>query len=127
MNRKYYKFLHYLLILLMMVAPLRGVIAAPCDMTEMNASSDAVMMGHDMSAMLSTDSMESETKGNSCCDDISINCSGDCDMGINVSLVLQGISYSPVYQNSFSLNSLSYKILFRELTPPSRPPASLHS
>ena len=115
-----------------MVAPLRGVIAAPCNMAEMNASSDAVMMGHDMSAMLSTnslstDSMASEAKGNSCCDDVSINCSGDCDLGINVSLVLQATSYSPVYQNSSSLNSLSYKTLFRVLAPPSRPPANLHS
>ena len=113
--------------MLMMAAPLRGIVAAPCDMAEMNASPDVVMQGHDMSAMLSADSMESEMKGHGCCDDISINCSGDCDLGINISLIAQGASYSPVYKNSVAVNSFTYKTLFRELTPPSRPPANFHS
>ncbi len=118
--------------MLMMVAPLRGIVAAPCDMAEMNASPDVVMQGHDMSATLSTNSlsadlMESEMKGHGCCDDISINCSGDCDLGINISLIAQGVSYSPVYKNSVAVDSFTYKTLFRELTPPSRPPANFHS
>ena len=138
MNIKDNKLLHYVLIILLMIAPLRGVIAVPCDMQEMNASSratvmpgtvmsDSVMPAHDMSAMLSTDSMSSGMIEHGCCDDSTVNCSADCDLGINFSLISQETSYSPVFNNSFKSVSFSSKILFRELTPPSRPPANLHS
>ncbi len=119
-----------------MFAPLSGVVAAHCnmaDMAEMDTSpGSAVMPGsvilaHDMSAMFSTDSMPSEMNGHSCCDDLSTNCSAACDLAVNVSLVLQQTSYAAVYKNSFKSVSVSSKILFRELTPPSRPPANLHS
>ena len=119
-----------------MFAPLSAVAAAHCnmaDMVEMDASpGSAVMPGsviraHDMSAMFSTDSMSSEMNGHSCCDDLSTDCSVACDLGINVSLVLQQTSYAAVYINSFKSVSVSSKILFRELTPPSRPPANFHS
>ncbi len=119
-----------------MFTPLPGVMAAHCDMGDMGeidiSSSSAVMpssviMAHDMSAMLYTDSMSSDMKGHSCCDDPSTKCSGSCDLGVNVSLILQETPYLAVYKDSFKSVSLSSKILFRELTPPSRPPANLHS
>lgn len=112
-----------------MLAPVRGVFAIPCDMGEMEVSSGSSMTheSHDMSAMLSADAMQMDMGKFNCCDDLSIDCSGGCDLGISVSLVLPEISYAPVYKNSFSLISSSYKTLFRELTPPSRPPANLHS
>jgi len=95
------------------------------------------MPAHDMSAMLSTDmlstdmlstdSMPSEMNEHGCCDDLSFNCSAACDLGVNVSLILQETSYSAVYKYSYKSAVISSKILFRELTPPSRPPANLHS
>lgn len=125
----------------MMFTPLSGVMAAQCDMAEMAemhvSTSSAVIPGsvipaHDMSAMLSTDmlstdSMPSAMNQHGCCDDLSFNCSAGCDLGVNVSLILQQTSYSPVYKYSFKSALISSKILFRELTPPSRPPANLHS
>jgi len=125
----------------MMLTPLSGVMAAQCDMADMAdmhiSSSSEVMPGsviaaHDMSAMLSTDmlstdAMPSEMNQHGCCDDLSFNCSAGCDLGVNVSLILQETSYSPVYKYSFKSALVSSKILFRELTPPSRPPAHLHS
>lgn len=119
-----------------MFTPLPGVMAAHCDMGDMGeidiSSSSAVMpssviLAHDMSAMLYTDSMSSDMKGHSCCDYPSAKCSGSCDLGVNVSLILQETPYAAVYKDSFKSVSLSSKILFRELTPPSRPPANLHS
>ncbi len=109
-----------------MFTPLTGVVAGHCDMGDVMGNR-AEMPAHDMSAMLSTDTMSSEMGGHGCCDDLSINCSDACDLGVNVSLVLQETSYAPVYKDSFKSVSLSSKILFRELTPPSRPPANLHS
>lgn len=138
MNIKHYKLLHYALVILLMIAPLRGIAAAPCDMEGMNVSpentdviagiSGAVAMAHDMSAMLANDSSQTGMmNGYNCCDDISINCSAACDLGISVSLVFQETPYSPVYKNSSKVTSVSSEILFRELTPPSRPPENFHS
>ncbi len=119
-----------------MIAPLRGVVAAHCDMAdlgEMDASSGSAVMSHsfemthDMSAMLSTDSKTSGMNEHGCCDDASVNCSGACDLGVNISLVLQETSFAAVYKNSINSVLISSKTLFRELTPPSRPPANLHS
>ena len=133
MNSKPYKLLHYVLIILLMFTPFSGVVAAHCDMEEMDASSSStvmpgsVILAHDMSTMLSTDAMSSEMNAHGCCDDLSFNCSAGCDLGVNVSLVMQETSYAPVYKDSFKSVVISSKILFRELTPPSRPPANLHS
>ena len=127
MNINYHKLLHFLLITFLMMAPLRGVLADHCDMAGMGDMDMSEMMSHDMSESMIDDSMQSDINEYNCCEDISANCSDACDIGVNVSLLLQHTQYLPVYNNSFSLNSLSYKTLFRELTPPSRPPASLHS
>ncbi|NOQ70185.1 MAG: hypothetical protein GQ573_08770 [Gammaproteobacteria bacterium] len=136
MNIKDNKLLHYVLIILLMIAPLRGVVATQCNMGDMGemdiSSASAVMLSsailaHDMSAMLSTDSKISEMNEHGCCDDASVNCSGACDLGVNISLVLQETSFAAVYQNSINSVLISSKTLFRELTPPSRPPANLHS
>ena len=124
-----------------MFTPLRVALSSPCDMAGMNAmassSSGAHMPGHDMSAMtaaesmvadsMAVESMTTDMNAHSCCDGASSICSGACDLGINVSLLLPGTSYTPVYKNSFKSALITAKTLFRELTPPSRPPASLHS
>jgi hypothetical protein len=116
------------LIILLMMAPLRSVMAVPCDMASMDDSSNnAVMMAHDMSSMLSVDSEYSEVNDYNCCDDISISCTGGCDLVINASLLMQETFYAPVYTNSFKSLASSSKTLFRELTPPLRPPANLYS
>ncbi len=128
MNIKHYKSLHYVLIILLMLAPLRSVMAAPCDMASMDDSSnDAVMMAHDMSSMLSVDSKYSEVNDYNCCDDISFSCTGGCDLVINASLLMQETFYAPVYTNSFKSLASSSRTLFREITPPLRPPENLHS
>jgi len=135
-NIEHRKLLNYVLIILLMVAPLRGVVAAHCDMVkmsmqEMDVSSNTIVMHapmmHDMSAMQSTGSVPADTSKHHCCDDASASCSGVCDLGISFSLMLQEISYSPVYKSSFNSVPFTSKILFRELTPPSRPPATFHS
>ncbi len=119
-----------------MFTPLPGVMAAHCDMGDMGeidiSSSSTVMpssviLTHDMSAMQYTDSMSSDMKGHSCCDDPSTKCSGSCDLGVNVSLILQQTPYTPSYKDSYKPVSLSSKTLFRELIPPFRPPANFHS
>ena len=116
-----------------MFAPLPGVMAAHCDMGEIDASSSSAVMpssvklAHDMSAMLFTASMSSDNNGHGCCDDPSTNCSIACDLGVNVSLIFHETPYTPAYKDSYKSVSLSSKTLFRELIPPFRPPANFHS
>lgn len=127
MNIKRHNLLHYTLIILLMFAPLRGAMAAHCDMATMDDSSRhaEMMAGHDMSAMMTMDSGQMDMSASNCCDDISSKCASACDLGVNASLVLKEITYSPVFENSTNLVPVSSKTLFRELTPPSRPPAKI--
>ncbi len=115
MNTKANKSLHYVLIILMMFAPVSGVLAAQpesCDMSN-------------MSSMDSDTSQEYilQTEKNNCCD--TDNCAGTCDMGMTVSLFIQTSSYSPVFLAVTESVALSTEVLIRSLAPPSRPPADL--
>lgn len=139
---KTHKLLHYLLIILMMFMPLRGVLAvtsAPCEMAHMSSSLNHQKMAasHEMSTMASSKAMHHQhnpsmpdqtvslkTHQCCCCDDSNGSCAGNCDMGMTVSLLLQTSSCAPVIINVTESSILSTEVLLRELTPPSRPPAN---
>ena len=110
-----------------MFAPLRGAMAVHCNMATMDDSSShaEMMAGHDMAAMMTAGSDQMDMNAGNCCDDIGSSCASACDFGVNVSLVLQEITYSPVFENATNLVPASSETLFRELTPPSRPPARI--
>lgn len=116
MNTKANKFLHYVLIVLMMFAPASGSLAAQsshCDMSNMSSmDSDSSHQGH-----------VQQTEKNNCCD--TDNCASNCDMGMTVSLFMQTSSYSPVFLAVTESTVLSIEVLVRSQAPPSRPPASL--
>ncbi len=59
-----------------------------------------------------------------CCDD---GCASNCDMGINVSLIMQTTPYGPIFKKLLKSVNTSTNILVRALTPPSRPPANLYN
>jgi len=120
-NTKANKFLHYVLIILMMFAPASGSLAAQsshCDMSNMSSmnselmDSDSSHQGHAL-----------QTEKNNCCD--TDNCASNCDMGMTVSLFIQTSSYSPVFLAVTESVALSTEVLIRSLAPPSRPPADL--
>jgi hypothetical protein len=132
------KILHCVLIIVMVFAPLRFVLAAPChmespDMHAMQASSGHAAMhhadkqGHHMSAMHAAGSMHQDMNKHCCCHDCKNNCSGNCDLGVSQLLPQHDSHYSPVYEGFIKPVTVISEILFRELTPPSRPPATLHS
>lgn len=142
MVKKHNKILHYLLIIVLMVAPVRSLLAAPsCHMQDMAADMSADMSedmsadmqhdmsshdmsGHDMSAhaMSDTDQQQGVSNKCCCCDD---DCNSQCDMGLSAALMLQASSYMPVFVNAVNAVSVSPQVLVRALTPPSRPPAQL--
>ena len=140
MNIKHYKPLHYLLIILLMLTPLRAVMAVQsshCDMAEMDMDVTALSISmampvqhhemHDMSSgeMSAIQVSDDQSAGNQqccCCDS---DCASNCDMSVTASLHMQASSYSPVYINTSNTTSFNSEVLVRALTPPSRPPAKL--
>jgi hypothetical protein len=132
-NIKHYKPLHYVLIILLMLAPLRSVMAveqAPCDMADMDMEKTSMsmpVMDHDMSSHeMSSDHMQVEQSAAThqccCCDS---DCLSGCDMGMTASLFIQASVFTPVFINTSSSPGFNSEILARALTPPSRPPANL--
>ena len=118
----------------MIFAPVRGAMAmqqSHCDMdnevmSEMMTSDGH--MGHDMSAMASSDIADKNSEmnhGDCCCCDKA--CADNCDMSTSLSMIMQSSSYVPVLKNSSEISAISTDILVRALSPPSRPPAVLYN
>jgi len=110
-----------------MLAPFRGAMAMPsphCDMDDMSAA-------HQMSNMSSSETMSHKhstdntvvVKHKCCCCDED-KCTGHCDMGMSVSLIVQDSLYAPAIVAVTASVIVSSDLLIRALTPLSRPPAT---
>ena len=124
---KHYTLLRYVLIILLMLAPFRSVIAMSsphCDMADMSASHpmDSMSSGKSMSHH-HPDTSTIAVKHKCCCCDTG-NCAGNCDMGMSVSLLVQDTFYAPVIVAITASVIVSSDLLIRALTPLSRPPAT---
>ncbi len=152
MNNKYHKPLHYLLIVLLVFAPLRSVFAGQLMVCDMKTSlSEAILvvdgMVHsavhcqDNKANVSADDpikyqgkfqgkyqSKHQTKqmAKNCCNDDGV-CKSDCHFAITASLLMQDIEYSPVLIDADVFENTSNNLIIRVLTPPSRPPLFLYS
>ena len=133
------KLLHYVLIILLIIAPLRSVLAAQlmaCDMK--TASADVVLsaehcqhkagLGSLMKIPASDlqDDLLIVKHTKSCCSTNSA-CMSDCHFAISASLLIQTAEYSPVLLVIDTFDNVSSSLIVRELSPPSRPPLSLYS
>jgi len=131
-NINHYKPLHYVLIILLMFAPLRSVMAVAqghCDMDDMDMAEMSVsMQDHDMHTMpAAADSYDSMTTEQAaadtsccCCDN---DCVSNCQVNISASLLIHVSDYSPVFLSASKIHSYIPQLLLRTLSPPSRPPA----
>ncbi|MBT8118517.1 MAG: hypothetical protein KJN89_02265 [Gammaproteobacteria bacterium] len=134
MNSNRYKSLRYVLIILLMFAPIRSAMAMQqphCDMDEMDMAETSMSMQehamHDMSSNADfTDPMSNEHAGVSvqccCCDS---DCVSNCGIGVPVSLIIQVSDYSPVFVSTSRIQGYISPLLLRTLSPPSRPPATI--
>ena len=137
MNPKHYKLLHYVLIILLMFAPMRSAFAmesSHCDMDGDMGSMSAQSMSSGMQMSSVQDNSQMERMNHEpmnleqmphdccCCDD---GCNSNCDMGTTASLLIQVSSYSPVFIKTDNIFVSSPELQLRALTPPSRPPLIL--
>lgn len=134
MQPKPYKILHWLLIVMLTITPLRTIAGnsfCKIDVTS-NVHSSVVkkehtaghhtMVQHVQIASADNNSMSSNQC--CCCDDSQVGCSSNCDMGTSVSLILQESPYAAVFLAASESIAISSNIILRELTPPFRPPSA---
>jgi hypothetical protein len=149
-NIKSYKLLQYLLIILLMMTPLRSAMAVQdlhCEMDKMSGSSTSGSTMQSMMSLASSHQMQSPSSNTGmavtdmaitdmtitgmvqsdqtqraccCCDDNA--CASDCDMGINVSILMPNSVYAAVFISVSSSELFSSRLLARALPPLSRPP-----
>jgi len=127
-NLNYSSLLRYLLMVLLMIAPVHTVTAMPmntshCDMAVMSNMSSAVE--HQVHQHHADTINESQQTQHACCCCDTSNCIANCGMGMTVSLLIKISSYSPVFVHTEKLIPPSVDILQRALSPPSRPPLTL--
>jgi len=127
-NIKQNNVLRYVLIILLMFAPMRSVLAeqaSHCNMDDMSAMS-ATASTHQMQLsqpdLIPDHINQSQQSQHECCCCDAGSCAGNCDMGMTVSLLMQVSSYSPHFVNPEKLMLSATALLLRTLSPPSRPP-----
>lgn len=139
MNIKHHKLLHYVLIILLMFAPLRSVFAMQLMGCDMDASSEGASSAkivqsstehcqHMLGNVKVSDRVDHpiDHAAKSCCSDDG-PCSTSCHFSVTASLFMQQAGYSPALLNSDTFDNVSCALIVRELNPPSRPPLPLYS
>lgn len=121
-----------MLIILLMIAPMRSVMAeqdSHCEMDEMSAMTST--MSHQMHQAQSgldesqqDEPQQAKVQDKCCCCDGN-SCAGNCDMGMTASILMRDSVFTPVFDSVADVALFSSKILARALTPPTRPPLKL--
>jgi hypothetical protein len=112
---------------MMVMLPLRSVLAISHDKCQMHHEASPETMNHDMHAMhrISGDANMDTDKSMNCCRDSSVKCSSDCSMGMNVSIIMPIAITLPVPTETAFRTLVTTDPVVRNLAPPVRPPAYL--
>ena len=117
------RILNWMLITLMVMLPLRVVwadVQSSCDMHDPSAEQHAE---HHQHHSPDADQYGSVDSGDCCCCDSGTSCGSDCGASTSVGVILpSGLDLS--LSNTFSIRTKTVNdLVFRELSPPTRPPA----
>jgi hypothetical protein len=119
------RILNWMLIALMVMSPLRLVWAdgqPNCDMHDQSAEQHAEHHWHHSADANQYDVVDS---GDCCCCDSSASCGSDCGFSIGASVILpSGIDLALSNPSSIRTKIVN-DLVFREFSPPTRPPAYL--
>jgi hypothetical protein len=119
---------NWVLIALLIMLPLRGVIALEridCGMQAAEAASvhdHSMHMKHGVSDQVQPLTTE---KHACCCCDVGTSCSNDCAAGLGVSLIMQSSVVLPERNRPVYRSLIGNKPVIRDPSPPLRPPASV--
>jgi hypothetical protein len=124
-NKKTRNILNWVLIAMMVMLPLRGVMAfaqATCEMHGQATEDRSMHMMHQMAEDVQIGADESQN--HDCCDS-GISCTGDCGTGMSVSFITQSAVMLPALNKTAFNPFVNNNLVFRDLTPPLRPPENL--
>ena len=107
------------------------------DTTAAGSFSSSGHCRHEMQVRLSDDALtdvqivdlvkySSGSQAKSCCDNGGA-CMSDCHFAMSASLFIKLAEYTSALRHTDTFDVISGALLLRELSPPSRPPLSLHS
>jgi len=120
--------LNWILITMMVMLPLRAVLAIDQSSCQMHGESAQQFKGHHMhlrhmmSEAVQTDVADSH---DCCCCESSVSCYYDCGIGMSASFIMQHAMTVPVLNKASFRTHVENNLVFRELIPPTRPPAKL--
>ncbi len=120
--------LSWVVIAMMVMMPLRGVLALTHTTCDMHDPASQVMDDHRMHMMHQVNefvSMDVAESLECCCCDSAMQCGSDCGIGINASCITQSVFTFPSLNTTTFHTFVNNNLVFRELAPPIRPPANL--
>ena len=118
--------LNWFLIAMMVMLPLRSVLAFDQTSCQMQHETPRMMVDHS-SHMMPDDVQGNPDKAHNCCSESGAACNNNCSSGMNLSFVFQKPVLITANYNSMLVANTSNDVLFRATTPPIRPPAYLQS
>lgn len=126
MRAKKHYFLNWLLITVIVMMPLRSVLAFDLSECQTQHEQSQVMVDHSHHMMSETVQADS---GNShkCCNDKGKLCNNDCTSMMNMSFVIQSSSLIENHYHSVLTAQTTIDVILRALPPLEKPPAYLHS
>ncbi len=120
--------LNWVLIAMMVMLPLRSVMAfaqTTCEMHDQASQAVEDHSMHMMHMMAEVTQVDAGEPQNSDCCDSGITCFADCSMGMSVSFIAQSAVMLPVMNEAAFNTVVNNNLVFRVLAPPIRPPANL--
>ena len=126
-SKTVHNMLNWLLITMLVMSPLQTAqaIDQSCHMDEQVSDQPAEHHAHAGHAMPETDNDETAVSGNCCCCDNAMSCNADCGIGMSAPVIMQHALTVPVLNTSSFRTRVVHNLVFRELIPPTRPPAYL--
>jgi hypothetical protein len=127
-NKNTRNILNWVLIAVMVMLPLRSVMAFALTSCEMHDQASQAVEGHSMHMMhRMVENARSDTgdSQNSDCCNSGITCTGDCSIGMSVSFITPSVVMLPALNEAEFNPLVNNNLVLRDLTPPLRPPANL--
>ena len=126
MKRTARKMLNWVVIMMMVMLPVRSVLALPLAACDMHEAASHASGDHGAHAMHhAVESVRNGTADASDCCDSATHCGGDCGMGTGFSFIAPSVISVPSSIEHGIHSRFIDHLVFREIAPPFRPPANL--
>jgi hypothetical protein len=127
-NKNTRNIINWVLIAMLAMLPLRSVMAVVESTCELHDEVSQGAIDHDMHMVhmrLDDASIDTAESSDCCCCESSMKCTSDCGIGTSASFIAQSAVLIPALNETVFQTHVKNDLVFRDLAPPIRPPASL--